>query len=88
MSTVEQPYRVGDIVRMTGKFLRSVAWYTNVPVNGEVQEIHLGLDKKPDHQVLTVEWSDGHRGNILSSNGEFCPKGRKLTIERRRSSER
>ena len=83
MVTLKPPYHVGDIVRHTHHFLHSIAWHTEVPINGEIQEVHGPLDGQAEHQVLTVLWSDGNRGNILACNVEFCPRGRQLSARRR-----
>jgi hypothetical protein len=34
-------YKIGDIVRHTSKFLRSIGWYTDVPKNGKVISLSL-----------------------------------------------
>jgi hypothetical protein len=63
-------YKTGDIVRHTGKFLRSIQWYTP-PVNGRVVET-------PEDEGLggcvMVEWSDGNICLIDTSNIELDPK--------------
>jgi len=54
----------GDIVKHKAEFLRSVGWYTDVPVNGQVvkaEELRSG-------QILTVDWSDGITSKILANN--------------------
>ena len=61
----------------------SIAWHTEVPINGEIQEVHDPLGGQAEHQVLTVLWSDGNRGNILACNVEFCPRARQLSAQRR-----
>lgn len=67
---VSSPYKVGDIVRHRGDWLRSVGWVTGVPVNGRVQhQTPFG-----GGQALTVEWSDGNVCMILGSNVELCPR--------------
>lgn len=56
-------FKVGDIVCHRAGFLRSVGWYTDVPINGRVEAItneYMG--------IVQVEWSDGNVGRILSTN--------------------
>ena len=67
-------YKPGDIVRHTTKFLRSVGWYTNVPINGCVREVR---DENSGYfsGFPVVEWSDGHTGLINPANIERCPRG-------------
>lgn len=43
-------FKPGDIVCHKAAFLRSVGWYTNVPINGKVLEV--------DGDLLTVHWND------------------------------
>jgi hypothetical protein len=77
------PYVVGDIVRHTGEFLRSVGWFAGVPINGEVVAVENAWGGGLRHQLLTVRWSDGTEGGIASCSVEFWPRGRALTLQRR-----
>lgn len=52
--------QVGDRVVYAAKFLRSVAWYTGVPIDGMIRAI--------DGIFVDVEWSDGHRAPVHASN--------------------
>ena len=83
MTTLKPPYRIGDIVRHTGDFLRSVSWITGVPINGEVTGIGSVGGGVPQRQLLTVRWSDGTELGIAACNVEFCPRGRGVTRARR-----
>jgi len=60
-------FAVGDIVRHTSTFLRSVGWFTNVPRNGVVVEVLIVgfMDGWP-----VVEWCDGPEGPIHPANLE------------------
>ena len=78
-------YRAGDIVRHATKFLQSVQWYTDVPINGRVLAVRQGKYGAPD--VLRVEWSDGHEASILASNVELDPRSKKNSPQRRRDAE-
>lgn len=69
-----QDYKVGDIVRHTSKFLRSVGWHTNVPINGLVY----GVGSLGDHQLLTVKWNDREGfSQVIGPNVEICPIARR-----------
>lgn len=50
-------FKVGDIVKHKASFLKSVGWYTNVPVNGKVVKVEspamLGMP------CVQVDWGDG-----------------------------
>ena len=83
MTTLAPPYRVGDIVRHTGDFLRSVSWFVAVPINGEIIATASAGHGSPPRQCLTVRWSDGTESGIAACNVEFCPRGRALTRTRR-----
>jgi len=48
--------KIGSLVRHTREFLRSVCWYTNVPINGLVREL--------DEKIVTVEWNDGYESRV------------------------
>lgn len=50
----------GDIVKFKGSFLRSVGWYTDVPRNGKVSEVH--------EQHVKVGWCDGHDSSVHVKN--------------------
>lgn len=52
------PYKVGDIVRYSSRFLRSVGWNTNVPKNGLVVGIEMGLGRDEGGFPI-IRWSDG-----------------------------
>lgn len=45
-------FQVGDIVKYRAKFLQSVGWYTDVPINGRVEAINDRM------QMPSVLWSD------------------------------
>jgi hypothetical protein len=49
--------KIGDIVRYTGSFLKSVGLVT-APLNGCVRDIEGAFT--PDSEILVVEWSDCH----------------------------
>lgn len=54
---------VNDIVCYRASFLRSISWFTNVPINGKVVE---AADDSP--RRVRVEWSDGTNTVVLESN--------------------
>ena len=83
MNLLAPPYRVGDIVRHTGTFLRSAGWFTGAPINGEVAAVATLDHGDPKRQLLTVRWSDGTESRIAACNVEFCARGRALTLARR-----
>ena len=61
----------GDIVRHTNKFLRSICWYTGVPINGRVDAVTT-LGKVP---LLMVQWCDQDEAKgILAINVERTGK--------------
>jgi hypothetical protein len=78
----ERPFQVGDIVRHTGEFLRSVGWIAGAPINGEVLAVDAVGDDDRRH-LLRVAWSDGTECGIAAGAVEFCPRGRALTAARR-----
>ena len=43
-------FSVGDVVCHRAAFLRSIGWYTDVPMNGEVREV--------GPRFLKVVWND------------------------------
>jgi hypothetical protein len=47
---VKPTFKPGDIVQHTKAFLQSVAWYTNVPIDGKVLDV--------DDDMATVQWCD------------------------------
>jgi hypothetical protein len=47
-------FKIGDIVRHTGKFLRSIGMYTGAPINGRI----VGFSKIGGMIFPLVEWSD------------------------------
>jgi hypothetical protein len=54
-------FKPGDIVCHKATFLRSIAWYTNVPINGRVEAV--------DGNILTVHWNDQENPTrILAAN--------------------
>lgn len=53
-------YKEGDLVKHTSRYLRSIAWFTNVPHNGRVTGV--------DMELVTVHWSDGHENRIHVAN--------------------
>ena len=83
MANFTPPYVVGDIIRHTRGFLRSIAWHTEVPINGQVIAVEEAADGAAKWQRLTVEWSDGTTSTIIAANVEFCPRGRALNQSRR-----
>ena len=72
MKTTDRQFAEGDIVRHTGEFLRSIAWFLDVPINGRV------ISSQPlgSNTIVRVEWSDGTECGILSSNIEIDPINR------------
>lgn len=44
-------FKRGDIVCYRATFLRSVGWYTNVPIDGKVTN-------DADPEVVSVQWCD------------------------------
>ena len=76
------PFRRGDLIRHTGKFLRSVGWHVGVPVDGQILEVK---QLAPGRDCLQVEWSDGNTSGILSCHVEFEPHydAVKMTLRRR-----
>jgi len=83
MTSPITPYQVGDIVRHTGRFLRSTGQFAGAPINGEVRTVEPSPDHDHRYQRLTVEWSDGATTRIIAVNVEFCPRGRAVTVRRR-----
>ena len=60
-------FSVGDIVRHTGEFLRSVGWYTNVPINGKVTNV--------SDRYVYVLWSDRNKPKPINpANIEKDPR--------------
>lgn len=62
----EKLYKKGDIVKHKASFLRSVGWYTDVPINGLVVQ-----DQETADSPVRVHWNDaddGHITPILPSN--------------------
>lgn len=80
---IKPPYKVGDIIRHTGAFLRSVGLVVGAPINGEAIAVESIRDGSIERQLLTVRWSDGTESGIAACNIEFCPRGRALTAQRR-----
>lgn len=66
-------YARGDVIRFTGSHLRSIGWYTGVPINGVV----LGQEgeRLDGESIYLVKWCD--RENLMRVPGnalEPCPK--------------
>lgn len=59
-------FKVGDVVCYRAGWLRSVGWYTDVPINGEVTH----LDRLGDQVLVEVVWADGREipRRVLASN--------------------
>ena len=70
-------FAVGDIVRHTGKFLRSVGWYTEVPINGRI----ISVQPLGTIVLYLVEWSDGSETKIIEPNIETCPRAQNAPKE-------
>ncbi len=66
--------KTGDIVRHTGKFLRSISWCLDVPINGLVKKVGQPLSVGgPD--LVHVLWCDrDESAAILSCNVELDPR--------------
>lgn len=65
-----ETFKVGDIVKHTGDFLRCTGWYTNVPKNGLVVEAEdVSTLPKGVPQIVTVRWCDREENTrILATN--------------------
>jgi len=65
-------FKQGDIVRHTGKFLRSIGMYAGAPINGQV----VGFKKMAGRPWPVVEWSDEDWGTkmINPANIELDPR--------------
>lgn len=62
-------YAIGDLVRHTGRFLRSIGWCLDVPIDGKVLKVRT-LGKLP---LLVVLWNDTDEpSSILAVNVEKC----------------
>lgn len=72
-------FETGDIIRHRSKFLRSIGWHTDVPVNGRVIDVRTGPDYRGAPVVLRVEWSDDTVSSILAANVEECPRARRAS---------
>jgi hypothetical protein len=58
------PFKVGDVVCHKAAFLRSVGWFTEVPINGRVNRLRqFGANTWP-----VVEWADGNAGMVNPAN--------------------
>lgn len=57
------PYKIGDIVKYTSKFLRNTGQYTGVPINGKV----IGYSDMGD-SFVKVMWSDGYSATVNVAN--------------------
>lgn len=67
MKKAKKEFQVGDIVRYTGKFMRSVGLVSS-PVNGKV----IATSDMCGRQVVGVLWSDDSEpANTLALNLEF-----------------
>ncbi len=53
-------FKINDIVCFRAEFLRSISWYTDVPINGKVLEV--------DGELVTVRWCGGEVGRVRRSN--------------------
>jgi hypothetical protein len=56
------PFKTGDIVCFRASFLRSVQWFTDVPLNGKILSI--------EGDIAKIEWSDegvsgSHTKNLI-----------------------
>jgi len=49
-------FKIDDVVKHKGSFLRSTGWYTNVPKDGKVVGV--------DDEIIAVAWCDGHTSRI------------------------
>ena len=58
-------FSVGDIVKHKGSFLKSICWYTNVPIDGKVMSIddHTGWPR-----VLWCDSEDDYASLINPAN--------------------
>ncbi len=63
----DRPVQVGDTVRHRAAFLRSISWYTEVPINGRVKRVtlHSGVPT-----IVEVEWSQEAPAKILAMHLE------------------
>lgn len=66
---MENQYKEGDLVKHTAKFLKSIGWFSGVPINGRVESV----EAEPGFYgvsacYLTVKWSDGNTNRIRASN--------------------
>jgi hypothetical protein len=58
-------FKTGDHVKYTGKFLKSVGWYTNVPKDGRVNNVR----DFNGRQLVNVTWCDNEEPmNTLACN--------------------
>lgn len=60
-------YKEGDLVKYSSKFLRSVGWITEVPVDGRVTSV-IESPNGEDHTILRVHWSDGINSAVKAHN--------------------
>ena len=63
-------FKVGDIVKHKASFLKSIGWYTGVPVNGEVVSSKHNDDTQLDSGYISVMWAGEWKGptTILACN--------------------
>ena len=54
-------FKVGDIVKHKGKFLRSIGWYIDVPKNGKVVELSESM-----HNWPKVQWCDSEEATLIN----------------------
>lgn len=64
--------KVGQIVRETGAFMKSVGMVTG-PANGIIRKI-MPVHPEANDFRLFIEWSDGGRSWILPYNIELDPR--------------
>ena len=63
------PLRAGDIVRPTTKYLRRVAWYLDVPIDGIV--LHVETNRYDDGQQLAqILWHSASPGESICYRGD------------------
>jgi len=60
-------FKIGDIVRYTGKFLKSVGMYVGGPINGQVKEM-AGSPGSHFSGWPKIQWNDAEEGDLMMVN--------------------
>lgn len=70
---MEKDFQIGQIVRFTGKFLRSAGMLAGAPINGRVESFSEGLG------FPLVLWNDRDEAvPVNPANLELCPYAKAL----------